>query len=70
MQTISLTIPGWKSFQYSEVWKIIQMKDGAIFKVKNTGMHVKNDMELPKGYTKVTISSMAKDIQLNLIMEF
>lgn len=60
-------IPGWKSFKYSEIWKILEIRGGAIYKTKNTGLHVENKIDLPDGYLKVTISDMSDSIELNLI---
>jgi len=57
----SVTIPGWKSFMYEEVWEITAMKDQCVFKTKRTGKYissqdVRNGL-LPEGYVSTSIST-------------
>lgn len=56
-------IPTWKSFKYREVYKIIQMKDGAVYRTQSLGVYIDKDkVKLPQGYTSASISTdMVKD---------
>ena len=34
---MKITIPKWKSYEYVEVFQIIEYKDGCVFKTKSIG---------------------------------
>ena len=63
-----MKIPAYKSCDYLELWKITEWKDGCIFKVENTGFHLKYGTPVPKGYTTHTISCKPEEIiNINLV---
>lgn len=68
---MKLTIPAWAAFEYAEVWKITEYRDGAIYKTKNTGKHIpaKRASQLPANYTAVSISTKQeqKEIVLDIL---
>jgi tRNA pseudouridine-54 N-methylase len=52
-------IPAWQSFMYSEVWKVLQRKDGCIYKTEKTGLYVHNDdaNKLSEDYITSSVST-------------
>ena len=66
-------MPAWKSFLYSEIWKITEYRNGAIFKTKKTPYHITNsDIDhLPNDFIPVAISytDPNEQIEINLIVD-
>ena len=54
---ITITIPTYESFAYSEVWLVFESRDGCIYSTKFTGKYCLNDTKLPKGYVTASIST-------------
>lgn len=54
-----IKVANHESFWFNTVWEITAMKDGAIFKTKNTGLFIHRDKAslLPKD--KYTLSSLS-----------
>ena len=52
-------IPGWRGFQWCEVWEITEMKEGMVFKTKttNTFIREKDKDSLPKGFLASPLST-------------
>ena len=65
-----MKIPEYLAFQYSEVWKVTEIRNGAVYKTKFTGFHIKDSEAntLPPGYVTATISaSPGTEVELNLV---
>jgi hypothetical protein len=54
---MKVTIPTWKSYEYVEVFQVIEYKDGCVFKTKSVGFAHRNR---PKGKDEVYTSLSTK----------
>lgn len=55
---MKITIPSYKSYQYKEVWKITEWKDGYIYKTEKTGKYIKTKRYLnPHKYILASLST-------------
>ena len=56
---MQVTVRSFKAFEYVEVWKITEYRDGFILHTKSTGKYIKESDagELPKGFTTSNIST-------------
>lgn len=61
-----VTIAPWEFFKFQELWKITQMKDGCIYKTKNTGLFIHDHAPIPDGYCKATIAYTGDLMDLNV----
>jgi len=52
-----MLIEAHETVNWREVWVILEMKDGAVFKVKNTGRHVPEGTVCPEGHQLVAINA-------------
>lgn len=41
----SITIPSYNSYLYSEVWEVLERRDGCVYKTKTTGRYI-HDMDI------------------------
>ncbi len=55
MKTVK--IPWFKTFQYVEVFKITEIKDGCIYKTETTNQYALSNTVLPEDYIGVTVSN-------------
>lgn len=66
-----MIIKSYDSFQYRSVWKILEMKDGCIFRTENTNLFIRAEDEsrLPSNYKTSSIStSLTKLDSFNIEM--
>ncbi len=61
-------IPGFKSFLYCEVWEIVKMKDGCVFKTTSTGRYIKSSQEAELN-TKYVASSLSTSLSRQAFFE-
>ena len=51
-----MILPAHKAIiEWVELWKILEMKDGAIYQTEKTEFHLKSDEKIPKGFTTFAI---------------
>lgn len=52
-----MKIKSYESYKWQCLWVITEVKDGAIFKTRDTGFHVPQNAKIPEGYTTSPIST-------------
>ena len=52
-----VTIPTHLSFQFLEVWRIVERRDGCVFKTVKTGLFVRDGTILPSDYITCPLST-------------
>ena len=52
-----MKIPTYDAYKWYELWKVVEIKDGCVYKTENTGYHIQSDAPVPVGYITTPIST-------------
>ena len=61
-QNMKIRIPSYRSSEYVQVYKILEFRDGCIFRSENTGKFIERDKATKLDKTKFTTTSILTEL--------